>query len=79
MKNMRTLLLVLLLFLMSCAPVEQTYVEADRATYEAVAGEYLGYVEADPRLSPEQVERRKRTILSWEARAFKQEQPDGGK
>ena len=44
------------------------YVRADRATHDAVSPEYVRYVNADPALTPEQRERRLRTIESWRAR-----------
>ena len=44
------------------------YVSADRATYDAVAPEYLDYVHADPALDEEQRARRTRTIDSWRLR-----------
>ena len=66
-------LIALYIFLASCAPVPEAYQAADKATYEAVAPEYEAYFLKDDRLSAEQKERRKKTLLSWEARAFKQD------
>lgn len=42
--------------------------EADRATFDAIAPEYLGYVTQDPALTEEQKERRRQTVRSWEAK-----------
>ena len=57
-------LLAVLLFLSGCNLGGQ----ADRATYDAIAPEYLGYVDADPALTPEQKARRVQTVRSWEAK-----------
>lgn len=50
-----------------CAP-ERAYVEADRATYQAIAPEYGVYVAADANLTAEQRQRRLRTIETWRLR-----------
>jgi hypothetical protein len=44
------------------------YVEADRATFNAVAPEYEAYVSADPGLTPDQKARRSRTVQAWRLR-----------
>jgi hypothetical protein len=44
------------------------YVAADRATYEAVAPEYAGYVQEDPRLDEDERVTRARTLQTWDAR-----------
>jgi hypothetical protein len=44
------------------------YVAADRATYDAVAPEYAAYVTADATLTPEQRQRRQRTLAAWKLR-----------
>jgi hypothetical protein len=44
---------------------DAAYVNADKLTYAAVAPEYLGYVNADPALTPEQKARRGRTVATW--------------
>ena len=49
-------------------PPAADYVAADRATYEAVAPEYVAYVRADPGLDAEQRDRRARTLATWDAR-----------
>lgn len=62
------LMLCLLLFFVPACSVNKAYVAADRATFDAVAPEYLMYVEADVALDEKQKERRRETIRSWEAR-----------
>jgi len=52
----------------SCATVPQSYLEADRATFEAIAPEYHNYVGADPALTPAQKINRQQTIQSWRNR-----------
>lgn len=65
-----------LLLLLSACSVNKTYVVADRATFDAVAKEYLTYVEADVALDDSQKQRRRETIRSWEARVgAEQEEP----
>lgn len=48
--------------------VSAAYVNADRLTYEAIAPEYREYVANDPGLTPEQQQRRYRTIDTWKLR-----------
>jgi hypothetical protein len=55
------------LLLVSCGAAPQ-YVTADRATFEAVAPEYLKYVDADPALDVSARESRHLTVLTWEMR-----------
>jgi hypothetical protein len=50
-----------------CAP-SRAYLEAERATAVAIEPEYLGYVEADTALSPEQKQRRRNTVETAELR-----------
>ena len=64
---MRVTLLAIAFVLGGCT-VQSQYVDADRLTYEAVAPEYLGYVESDPYMSPEETDRRRATVASWKAR-----------
>jgi hypothetical protein len=47
------------------------YVKADRLTYDAIAPEYLRYVDADPGLTQEQKDRRHRTVDTWNLRIAK--------
>lgn len=65
------------LFLSFCACVapSQIDVAADRATYDAIAADYLRYVNADAALSVEDKARRARTIETWGIRLKAQEQP----
>lgn len=56
-----------LLLLCSCTPTE-AYVEADRMTYNAIAGEYLSFVGNEDGFSVEQKARRGRLIDSWRMR-----------
>lgn len=70
MKRNRCLLFVLLalclLLLPSCkAGPDPTFVEASRATHDAVAPEYRRYVDADQALTPEQRTRRHASIDRW--------------
>lgn len=51
-----------------CGCVDRNYREADAATFDAVAGEYLEYVEEDDKLTADQKQTRLDTILSWKAR-----------
>lgn len=68
---MSRLILIILFFLSGC----NLGGEADRATFDAIAPEYLGYVTQDPALTDEQKERRRQTVRSWEAKV-KQDDPD---
>lgn len=64
-------LLPLLVVMAGCESlknVSAAYVNADRATYEAIAPEYREYVANDPGLTPEQQQRRYRTIYTWKLR-----------
>lgn len=51
-----------------CAGVPKEYVNADRATFEAVAPDFVEYVENDPDLSANQKRVRKSTIETWRIR-----------
>lgn len=51
-----------------CHGPERAYVDADRATYEAVATEYLAYVAGDDRLDADRARRRQRTVIAWRLR-----------
>lgn len=62
---MKTLLLVALL-LCSCAGPSQ----AEQDTYQAVAPEYLQYVERDTALTEAQKQNRRDTVETWRLRAF---------
>jgi len=64
---MRVIGIILLLFA-SCEGPSQSYVIADRATYTAIAPEYVRYVRADPNLTDEQKQRREDTVDTWNRR-----------
>jgi hypothetical protein len=51
-----------------CAMPAQQYITADRATLNAVGPEYSNYVQTDPGLTPEQQQRRLRTVETWRMR-----------
>ena len=55
----------------------QAYVASDRATYEAVAPEYAGYVNDDPGLDDSQRARRVRTLETWRLRIESAERASG--
>lgn len=67
MKRLFILILVLLL-VAGCSQVDmKSYVASDRATYNAVSGEYLEFLDAS-KLSKKQKVRRRRLIVTWEKR-----------
>lgn len=61
-------LLLILLTLAGCQGVSASYADADAATYDAIAPEYLGYVDKDETLSGDQKQRRQETVASWKGR-----------
>lgn len=54
--------------LAGCAGAPPVYVQADRATFDAIAPVYSAYVEADPTIDPELKARRLRTVETWRMR-----------
>jgi len=48
-----------------CCSVPKVFWDGEQAVYNALAQEYVVYVEGDTSLSDEQVEDRKRTIRAW--------------
>lgn len=64
----RAVAIVCALALAGCCSVDPLYLEADRATYDAVAPEYRIYVQEDQALDQAQEDRRQRTLAAWEAR-----------
>jgi len=60
-----TIGLFLLLTMFSGCYVPDDWIRASENTYDAVAPEYLKYVEADPNMSKEDKELRKGTIAAW--------------
>ena len=62
---MRRGALALVLLLCGCATVPRAFLEAEDAIYQAIAPEYLRYVEEDPALSRDQKASRSRTLRAW--------------
>lgn len=60
-------MLTLMVSAIGCRP-DRAYIAADRATYDAVAPEYRTYVDSDSTLTPEQRDRRHRTLDTWDIR-----------
>jgi hypothetical protein len=81
MKNLRLCLLGLVIGLTvpGCAAtgdiIQADYVQADRATYDAVSGEYLDYVGADQSIDSDERKRRERTVTTWRLRLEQAEKP----
>lgn len=79
MRNLRFLVLGLVLAVSGCAAtgevIRADYVQADRATYDAIAPEYLKYLQADQELDSEERDRRERTVRTWRLRLEQAEQP----
>jgi len=68
---LRALSAVLVLALASscnATQIPREWIEADRATFDAVAFEYAAYVQADPGLSPVQVSARLELLQDWNLR-----------
>lgn len=61
-------LLALALALTGCPSIATEYVDADKATYEAVGAEYRQYVTDDSKLSAAQKDLRFATLDSWKLR-----------
>jgi hypothetical protein len=66
MKRLRNLIIcfAILSTFIGCA-VQKDYVAADKLFYEAIAPEYLQFVDANPNFDNDQKERRKRTVAAW--------------
>lgn len=71
----KAVLLCFMLILGGCAFPTEKYIEADRATYEAVAPEYVEYVKSDAKLDEKAKARRLLTVASWGARITEAEKP----
>ena len=69
--------LILAVLLAGCGGVEQSYVQADRDTYDVIAPAYVAYVSSDQTLTEEQRERRLRTVQTWELRVQTAEEVQG--
>lgn len=68
------ILIVLCALLASCGSAPQILdVAADRATYDAVAPDFLRYVDADAALTAEQKQLRHDTVATWDLRLRKRE------
>lgn len=60
------LLPILLATMPACAGApDPLFVGASRAAHDAIAPEYLRYVDADPALTQEQRDRRRATVARW--------------
>lgn len=64
---------ILALFLFSGCTAPETYVQADRATYEQIAPAHRRYIEQDLTLNASQRASRLDTLNSWELRIRKAE------
>lgn len=54
--------------LSGCGSMPQEYVDADEATYNAVAAPYSAYFEADESLTEDQKQSKRDVILTWKLR-----------
>jgi len=63
----KLLFIILFISLCSCTQMDAGYVQADRATYEALAPEYLDFVN-DSTLDDDEKDRRRRLVESWNIR-----------
>ncbi|HEY4659596.1 MAG TPA: hypothetical protein VIH11_08820 [Gemmatimonadaceae bacterium] len=59
--------LILVACLAGCG-LSEAYVRADRAVFDVIAEEYLGYVARDQALDNEQAQRRQRLVEAWAVR-----------
>lgn len=66
-----TLIAIAVLALCGCATLNQDYVKADKLTFDAIAPEYLQFVDANPNFDKEQRDRRHRTVETWKLRLEK--------
>lgn len=63
----------LLLVLAACGTPPKLFVEAERATYDAIAPEYRAYVAADQSLTELEKQRRQNTLSRWDESLAAQE------
>lgn len=63
--------LILCAALTGCVTPNETYVNADEATYNVIAPRYQAYVKADPALEPLEQAREMRLLDSWKLRITK--------
>lgn len=79
MRNIRLCVLGIVIALAGCAAtgdvIQADYVQADRATYEAIAPEYLKYVQDDQTIGADERARRERTVTTWRLRLEQAERP----
>lgn len=68
MKHRYLLLFPLLLLMPSCVGPDPTFVAASRATHDAIAPEYVHYVDNDPALTVALLDRWREAIESREVR-----------
>ena len=64
----RILIYTSLLFSIGCGSLDTLYVEADQATFNAVAPIYLEYSAQDTNLDADQRDRRARLVRAWKRR-----------
>lgn len=62
------LAVVAALLMTACGSLDKQYVEADRATFDAVAPRYSKYLDEDKALDDTTRQERKDTITSWRVR-----------
>lgn len=70
---MKYLILCAAFMLAGCGSIAKEYVGADRATFEAIAPEYLEYVKADESLDEDAKKLREANVDSWEYRIIQAE------
>jgi hypothetical protein len=63
----------LAVIVMAGCTIAPAYVEADRATYDAIVPRYTRYLVSDPNLSEAKKNRFLRTVESWRARLAEEE------
>ena len=66
---------VLVILMFTGCSVTDSYVKSDRKVFDVVAPRYRTYLAHDSALTPEQRERRMRTVDAWEARIKQAERP----
>ena len=67
------LALIFAVVVMQGCTIAPAYMEADRATYDAIAPHYTRYVVSDPNLTEGKKDRFLRTVESWRARLAEEE------
>ena len=64
------LILVFAFALFGCNSIDKVYIEADLATYSAIAPEYSDYVDQDETLSDDEKQDRYALLDSWVRRIY---------